>query len=186
MDQERFGPIPEDAMSPQQRALADALISGPRGGIRGPFPALLRNPKLADQVRILGHTIRFENSLPPALRELVVLIAARFWSAEYEWYAHSLIAAEAGLDSVIIEAIKLERRPEAMSPDEGLIYDLCTELLNDKDICDATYAAAVGRFGEVAILDAVCTAGYFSLVALILNASRHPIPDTAVPLKPLN
>lgn len=186
MSQERFAPIPEDARSPRQQALADTLISGPRGGIRGPFHALLRNPRLADQVRVLGHSIRFENSLPPALRELVILIAARFWSAQYEWYAHSRIAADAGLDSAIIKAIELGQRPETMSPDEALIYDLSTELLNDKDISDATYAAAIERYGELTVLDAVCTAGYFSLVALILNASRHPIPDSATPLKPLS
>jgi acetyl esterase/lipase/alkylhydroperoxidase family enzyme len=186
MSHERFAPIADDAMTPQQRAVADALISGPRGGIRGPFHALLRNPKLADRVRLLGDCIRFENSLPPVLRELVILIVARFWSANYEWHAHSRMAAELGLGPAIIEAIGLGKRPAALLPDESLVYDFCTELLNDKDIRDATYAAAVGRFGEVAVLDILCTAGYFGFVSLILNAKRHPIPDTAIPLEPLS
>jgi 4-carboxymuconolactone decarboxylase len=186
MSQERFAPIPDDTMTAEQRAVADILISGPRGGIRGPFHALLRNPKLADRVRLLGDSIRFENSLPPVLRELVILITARFWSADYEWYAHSKVAAELGMNSTIPEAIERGQRPADMSPDASLIYDFCTELLSKKDICDATYQAAVARFGETVVLDILCTAGYFGFVSLILNAKRHPIPDTATRLKPLS
>ena len=114
-------------MTPEQLAVANALISGPRGGIRGPFQALLRNPRLADRVRLLGDSIRFENSLPPALREFTIVIVARFWSARYEWHAHSKLAVELGVSQETIDAIGHGRKPAAMSADEALVYGFLDE-----------------------------------------------------------
>jgi 4-carboxymuconolactone decarboxylase len=173
----RFGPLELSEMTPEQRSVAQGLIDGPRGGIRGPFQALLRNPRLADRVRALGDSIRFENSLPADLREFVILLVARFWSARYEWHAHSKVAAEAGVDAAIIDAIGNGRTPSGMTPEQALLHRFCTELLNDKDVSDATYAQALARFGEATLLDVLCTAGYFGFVSLILNTIRHPVPE---------
>src|SRR5262249_1842368 len=109
----RFKPLPPDQMTPEQKRVAQALASGPRGGVRGPFPALLRSPALADRVRQLGDYVRFEASLSPAHRELVILVVARFWSAQYEWYAHRQHAAKAGLDPSVADAIARGDRPSA-------------------------------------------------------------------------
>lgn len=182
---ERYAPIPESEYTPEQRKVHDELVNGPRGGLRGPFGALLRSPDLADRVRGLGDYIRFGNSLTPALREFVILITARFWSAQYEWYAHRKISAEAGLNPAHADAIEVGKRPANMSEDETLIYDFVHEILYDKDISDKTYAAVIGRFGERTALDILCTSGYFGFVSLILNAKRHPVPDGTKPLKPL-
>src|SRR5258708_508888 len=84
----RFKPLSADEMTPEQTRIVQALTEGPRGGLRGPFPALLRSPVLADRVRQLGDYVRFESGLPARLRELVILLVARFSSAPYEWYAH--------------------------------------------------------------------------------------------------
>jgi 4-carboxymuconolactone decarboxylase len=181
----RFAPIAMEAMTPEQRFIAQGLIDGPRGGIRGPFNALLRNPKLADRVRALGDSIRFENSLPADLREFTILLVARFWSARYEWHAHSKVATEAGVDPAVIEAIGRGTVPQGMTPDQALIYRFCTEMLDDKDVSDATYAQALARFGEPTLLDVLCTAGYFSFVSVILNTIRAPVPEGGVQLPPL-
>jgi 4-carboxymuconolactone decarboxylase len=178
----RFAPLEMDAMTPEQRFIAQGLIDGPRGGIRGPFHALLRNPRLADRVRALGDSIRFENSLPADLREFVILLVARFWSARYEWHAHSRMAAEAGVDPSVIDAIGHGRTPQGMTPNQALLHRFCTELLHDKDVSDATYAQALARFGEPTLLDVLCTAGYFSFVSLILNTIRQPVPEGGVQL----
>src|SRR5262249_49958656 len=100
----RFKPLSPDAMTPEQKRVVQALTDGPRGGLRGPFPALLRSPVLADRVRQLGDYVRFESGLPARLRELTILVVARFWSAQYEWYAHRQHAEKAGLDSGVADA----------------------------------------------------------------------------------
>lgn len=181
----RFPPLELDAMTPEQRFIAQGLIDGPRGGIRGPFPALLRNPRLADRVRSLGDSIRFENSLPADLREFVILLVARFWSARYEWHAHSKVAVEAGVDPSVIDAIGHGRVPQGMTPDQALLYRFCKEMLDDKDVSDATYAQALDRFGEPTLLDVLATAGYFSFVSVILNTIRAPVPEGGVQLPAL-
>jgi 4-carboxymuconolactone decarboxylase len=182
MSARRFAPIPPEAMTAEQRAVARQLVEGPRRGIRGPFAALLRNPRLADRVRALGDSIRFENSLSPALREFAILIVARFWSAHYEWHAHSALAIELGVHPETVEAIGIGREPSTLSADEAMVYRFCREALYDKDVSDATYDAAMRRFGEVAVLDILATAGYFSFVSLILNATRHPVPEGGTPM----
>jgi len=181
----RFKPIAPEDMTAEQKRVAQALTDGQRGGVRGPFPALLRIPALADRVRVLGDFVRFESSLPAPLRELAILVVARFWSAQYEWYAHSRHAVQAGLDPSVPEAIAQGRRPPRLSADEALVYDLCTELFYQRDVSDPTFAAAVKRFGETAVLELVGLAAYYGFVSLILNVNRTPIPDGATPLAPL-
>jgi 4-carboxymuconolactone decarboxylase len=177
----RFAPLSDQDMTPEQRRVADAVASGPRGGLRGPFHALLRSPELADRVRRLGDFVRFESAFPAPLRELAILLVARFWSAHYEWNAHRKHAVAAGLDPAIAAAIETGRRPAALSPDEALVY----ELLTDKDISDATYEAATSRFGERGVVELIGTAGYYGIVSLVLNAARVPVPEGGTPLPAL-
>jgi 4-carboxymuconolactone decarboxylase len=181
----RFKPIPPEQMTAEQRRVVQALTDGPRGGLRGPFPALLRLPELADRVRVLGDYVRFEGTLTGNLRELAILVVARFWSAQYEWYAHSQHAVKAGVDPSVPEAIAKGERPPRLSADEALVYDVVNELLHDRDVSDKTFAAAVARFGEATVLELVGLAAYYGFVSLILNVNRTPIPEGATPLPPL-
>jgi 4-carboxymuconolactone decarboxylase len=182
----RFKPIPPEQMTAEQKRVVQALTDGPRGGLRGPFPALLRIPALADRVRLLGDYVRFESTLPAPLRELAILVVARFWSAQYEWYAHSQHAVNAGVDPSVPAAIAKGERPPRLSTDEALVYDVCSELLHDRDVSDKTFAAAVARFGESTVLELVSLAAYYGFVSLILNLNRTPIPEGATPLPPLD
>src|SRR5215470_1818239 len=156
---QRFTPLSRHDMTLDQQRVAQAVATGPRGGLRGPFHALLRSPELADRVRHLGDFIRFESTLPSALRELAILLVARFWSSHYEWNAHRKHAAAAGLDPSIADAIEMGKRPAKLSADETLVYDLVSELLHNKDISDATFAAATAKFGEPTVIELIGTAG---------------------------
>lgn len=179
---QRFAPLDPAQMSAEQRDFVRVLTDGPRAGVRGPFNALLRNPRLADRVRQLGDSIRFENSLPAELREFVILIVARHWSAHYEWHAHSTLAASLGIAKETIDAIGRGQVPTVMTEEQSLLYHFCSEALRDKDISDATYAAALQRFGETTLLDVLCTVGYFGFVSVILNAIRAPVAPGGTPL----
>jgi len=179
---QRFKPLPQHDMTLDQQRVAQAVASGPRSGLRGPFHALLRSPELADRVRHLGDYVRFESTVPAALRELVILVVARFWSAHYEWNAHRKHAAAAGLDSSIADAIEMGERPAKLTVDEALVYDLIVELLHDKDISDVTFATAKARFGERTIIELIGTAGYYGFISLMLNAARTPVAEGGKPL----
>jgi 4-carboxymuconolactone decarboxylase len=173
----RIHPIPFEQMTPEQRIVADTLIASPRKTVSGPFNALLRKPILADRVRQLGDSIRFENSLPDHLREFAITITARFWSAKYEWYIHSNLAIDLGIEKLVVDAIGLGHEVILQDPDQKMIYQFTQELLETKEVSDETYAMVFNRFGETTAIDLMATIGYFGFVSVILNTVRVPLPD---------
>jgi 4-carboxymuconolactone decarboxylase len=183
---ERFPPLAADAMTEAQRAAWDELVSGPRKGGVGPFKALLRSPELMTLVQKLGAYVRFETSIPPALNELAILITARFWTAQFEWYAHHRLALAAGLDPTIPPAIARGERPAKMGEDAAIVYDFCHTLLHQGAVPDEVFARATQRFGEKGVMDLTGACGYYTLVSLVLNVDRTPLPPgEPLPLSPL-
>ena len=163
-------------MSEAQKRVHDSLAGGPRGGARGPFGALLRSPELADRVRELSDYLRFNTSLPARLNELAILITARFWRAEYEWYAHKPLALKAGLEGSIAEDMARNRRPGNMKPDEELVYDFCTTLHRQHFVDDSLFKRAVAMLGEQGVVDLIGVSGYYTLVSMVLNVAEIPLP----------
>ena len=96
MSESRFTTLTPETMTADQKRVADAIQSGPRGaGLRGPFNALLRSPELCDLVQRVGAFVRFGSSIPPRLNEMAIIMAGRKWTAQYEFYAHRRLALEA-------------------------------------------------------------------------------------------
>jgi 4-carboxymuconolactone decarboxylase len=182
----RLPPIPDADRTPEQKQVAKAIADGPRGDLRGPFNALLRSPVVADRVAKLGEYLRFQTSIPFDLNELAILVTGRNWDAQYEFYAHANLARKAGLPEHIIQAIAEGRKPEPMTADQALVWQFATELHANRNVSDATYAAAKARFGEQGVIDLVAVQGYYVLVGMTLNVAGVPLPPgEPVPLKPL-
>jgi 4-carboxymuconolactone decarboxylase len=189
--QPRFRILEPDEMSQAQRDLVRSIQSGPRASVQGsaanqaggsvgsPFNVLLRSPELGEDLQRVGSYIRFKSVLGPKLTELAILVTARHWSAQYEWYAHHRLAMQAGLAPAIADDIAHGRRPSAMAPDEEAVYQFSRELHEDKRVSDATYATVRERFGEQGVMDLIAVNGYYSLVSMVLNVDRTPIPGGA-------
>ena len=184
----RFEPIPLDNLTPEQRALYDAIRSGPRaklsssgaskpGPLGGPFNVWLRSPGIGDCVQRLGEEIRFRSSLPAKLNEMAILVTGRFWTSQYEWHAHCKLALAAGLDPAIANAIAEGRRPDDMNDDEAVVYDFSKELHEKQGVSDENYRRASQRFGERGVFDLIAVNGFYSLVSMCLNVDRTPLPD---------
>jgi 4-carboxymuconolactone decarboxylase len=183
---DRFKPLKYDEMTPAQKTMIESLLSGPRRGAGGPFNVLLRSPEMGDLAQKFGASMRFSSSLPPRLNEMAIIITARHWTSHYEWYAHRTAAANAGLKESIIQAIAEGKRPTGMQADEEILYNFCTELLNTKQVSDATFKATLDKFGERGVVDAIGVVGYYQLVSMLLNVDRYPLPAGAKQeLKPL-
>src|SRR5215467_1605295 len=148
MAAQRCKPLSPKTMTPDQKQIADKIMAGPRKGMRGPFSALLRSAELADYAQKLGEYVRFKSSIPPRLNELAILLTARHWTAQYEWYAHRRLALQAGLSPDIADAIAEGKRPGAMSPEETIVYNFCHEVLETGHASDASFKAVVDKFGE--------------------------------------
>ena len=184
---DRFKPLTWDDMTPAQRTMVEHLLAGPRAGANGPFNVLLRSPEMGDIAQQFGASMRFNQSMPRKLNEMAIIITARYWTAQYEWYAHKRAALQAGLDPAIVDAIQHGRRPAAMQKDETAVYTFCTELLNTKHVSDATFAAAKTAVGEKGVVDLMGVMSWYQMVSMMLNVDRYPLPDGAKPeLEPLS
>jgi len=196
-DPRRFKLIPLENLTPEQRVLAEAIRSGPRaamkssaaskpGPLGGPFNVWLRSPGMGNIIQQLGAEIRFRSSLPSKLNEMAILITARKWTSQYEWFAHHKVAMEAGLDPAIAQDIAQGRRPAKMSGDEAIVYDFSRELHETQTVSDAAYKAALDRFGERGVVDLIAVNGFYVLVSMCLNVDRTPLPGgEKLPLEPL-
>ena len=178
---ERMAPIPLDKMSPAQRKVADDIMAGPRGGLRGPFNAWLRSPELADRLQKVGEYIRFNTSLDKRVNELAILMTAQAWGSQYEWYAHAPLALKAGLDPAIVAAIGAGKKPENMKDDEAIVWEFTTQLRRDHSVDDAIYAKAVEKFGEQGVMDLIAVNGYYDVVSMTLNVARI-VPPAGEPM----
>jgi 4-carboxymuconolactone decarboxylase len=177
MAQDRLPPIPADKQTPEQKKAAAAFKENRKQDVFGPFVPLFRSPEVMLRAMALGDYLRYRTVLPPKLNEFIILITARQWSQQYEWFVHHPIALKEGLSPAIATAVAEGRRPAGMSADEELIYDFCTELFKNQSVSDATYARSVARFGEQGTIDMVGVAAYYTFQSMVLNTARTPIPE---------
>jgi len=183
---DRFRPLTYDTLTPEQKAMVEHLLAGERGGMNGPFNVTLRSPEMGDLAQKLGAQLRFHSSLPNRLNEMAILMTARFWNAQYEWYAHKRNALTAGLKPSVIDAIADGKRPAPMQPDEEAVYNFGDELLRTREVSDRVFKAAVDTFGERGVVDLTAVMGYYCFVSMMLNIDRYPLPDGEKPeLRPL-
>jgi 4-carboxymuconolactone decarboxylase len=172
----RLAPLDLDKLTPEQKKVADAIVSGPRGALRGPFEPWLRSPTLADRAQKLGEYCRFNNSLPNDLSELAICLVGRHFKAQYEFYAHARLARQAGLSAEIVEAIRTRATPPFTRESERVVYDFVTEYLETNRVAQANYKRAVDAFGEQGVVDLVGVCGYYMLVSMTLNVFEMPLP----------
>jgi 4-carboxymuconolactone decarboxylase len=183
---DRFRPLTYDKLTPEQNTMGEHLFAGERGGMNGPFNVTLRSPEMGDLAQKLGAQLRFHSSLSNRLNEMAILMTARFWNAQYEWFAHKKNALTAGLSPAVIDAIATGKRPSPMQADEEAVYNFGDELLRTREVRDAAFKAVVDKFGERGAVDLTGVMGYYCFVSMMLNIDRYPLPDGEKPeLKPL-
>jgi len=196
--QNRFPIIQPADMTAEQKKLFDTIVGGPRaqnygsdpaGHVlrSGPFNAWLRSPEFGLKLQAVGEQIRFHSSIPRSLNEFAILITAREWTSQYEWYAHHILAMKAGLDPQIAEDLANGKRPANMKEDEAAVYDFLIQLHRTKKVDDAAFNRVKALYGEQGVIDLVGVSGYYVAVSMTLNVAEVPVPEgKPLPLKPMN
>lgn len=172
----RFTQLTDEAMTPRQREVAAGIASGARSGVKGPFPAWLHSPEMADRMQQVGRFMRWESSLPARLSELAILVTAKRWRARYEWFAHHKMAMEGGLDPAIAEDVRLGRTPADMAEDEAAVFRFVTEVQATGDVSDQAFDDARRLFGEAGCAELLGITGYYTAVSFTLNVDRVALP----------
>jgi 4-carboxymuconolactone decarboxylase len=174
--QDRMPPIPADKMTEAQKKAVAEIIAGPRGQLVGPFIPLLRSPEFMSRLQKAGEYLRYNSALGSRLNEFVILVTARLWTQQFEWNTHEPLALKAGVKQEIIEAVRAGHRPAGMDADQEIAYDFLMELHHNQSVSDETYGRTVSKLGEQGVIDLVGVTGYYTMLAMIMNVARTPLP----------
>jgi 4-carboxymuconolactone decarboxylase len=181
----RVPDLDKDKLTAAQKQIYDDIASVRRGNVKGPFAIWLRVPEIADKANQFGNVLRAKGSIEKRLFELMVLVVARRWSAQYEWFAHEDQALKAGVSTEVVEALRHQRRPEFQRDDERLVYELTSALQESKTLAIGLYDRGVAAFGLDQMIEFVTAVGFYTMVAVMLNAFDAPVPGEHRPLPDL-
>jgi len=177
----RYRDTPQDQMTAAQRRVQDIIVAGKRGRLSGPFKVLIKAPEICEHAAKLGEHLRWGSSLPARLSELAICITARFWRAQYEWFAHAPLAVRAGVSEAAIEAIRRGETPHFTQKDEALVHRVCTEIYKTQRLTDASFNEAVSVLGEVGLIEVISVMGYYTLIGNTLNVFQVALPEGETP-----
>jgi 4-carboxymuconolactone decarboxylase len=180
----RFAKPTMEQLNPEQRAVAAEVLKQSSAGLGGPYGMLIKSPELLKRYLLMTDYLRQKTSLPHRLNEMAILLEARLWDAQYEWWAHEPLARKAGVPDAIIEDIRAGKRPAAMQPDEAIVYDVVTEILNKRQLSDETFNRARQVLGEQQVVDLAAVTGFYVMVSAVVIAGRIGIPNGGAPPMP--
>ena len=169
-------------MTAEQKRVYQEIGDARNGIVRGPFPIWLRIPEIADHGNRFGNALRLGGKLDRRLFEVMVLVIARHWSAQYEWFVHERRALEAGVTQAVVDAIRTRCAPEFTREDERLVYDTITELNEARTLSQPAYDRALAVLGLDLLIELITAAGFYTMVAMTLNAFDAPVPGGKRPL----
>ena len=172
----RFTPLTMDQLNVYQKPFGEQIMKVSSIGLGGPYSPLLRSPVLGQRMFDLLYYLRWNSSVPLRLNEFAILIIGRQWRSQVEWFAHGPLAIKAGLAPEIVAALKAQKRPDNMKPDEAVVYDFVTELTTTHQVSDATFARAKQILGEQQVVDLTTVAGTYITVAMLLAMAEEGVP----------
>jgi 4-carboxymuconolactone decarboxylase len=172
----RLPDLTPEQMTPEQRRVADNAVTGKRGRLPAPLRAWLHSPVFGDRAQSLGEFLRYDTSLGPALSELAILVTARFWTAQYEWYAHKKLALQAGVDPAVCDAIARRELPSLSDAKAEVVYEYATTMHADHTVSQALHDRAVVLLGEAGVVELVGILGYYTMVSMTLNGFGIGVP----------
>jgi len=172
----RYREIAPTEMNPAQKRVHDQIVAGKRGRFGGPFHILIHAPEICEYASKLGEHLRWGTSLPDRLSELAIITTARFWRAQYEWYAHAPLAEKAGVPAAAIETIRTGGTPVLTAKDEALVYRVCSEIFRTQRLSDESFREAVNALGEQGLVEVIAIIGYYTLIGNTLNVFEVGLP----------
>jgi 4-carboxymuconolactone decarboxylase len=176
----RFHPLAYGELDPAQKTMADAALASGRKSFDGPLNINLRSPEMARLAGPLTDYLRFKSTaVPPKLKQIAIMLTARFWGGQYVWYSHRQRALDAGLSAAFIDAMAAGARPAGMTAEEATVLDFCEQLLASRQVDDANFKAMADRFGERGIVELVGLMGQYHTLSMLFAVDRYPLPEGA-------
>ena len=165
----RIRELTRDQLEPAAQQTYDEIFAA-RGSMAGPFGVWLHSPEFTRRATQLGEFLRYHTILAPRLSELVILITARCRQSTVEWQIHEPLARKAGLSGEVIQELLTDTTPTFSAPDEQAIYNYCMELHQTHTVSKPTLHQLIKVLGEKAAVEVTGLCGYYTMVAMTLNA----------------
>ena len=179
----RFQSLAPETLDSLQRSLyqriAETRRTEPDAPLPGPFGPWLIIPEIGQHLCELGHALRYQSQLSRAIMEIGILVTARYWRSNFEWYAHAPMAREAGITDTQIEHIKQGERPLFPESAQQIAFDAATELVENRTLSEPTFERLQLELGEKGSINFVALIGYYLGVSAMLNAFDIPVPAQA-------
>ena len=167
----RLTPIKgKEQVAAEHHGVVDAVVKS-RGAIQGPFTMFMHCPPLAEQLVDLGGYVRFEGKLDHRVRVLAAMVVAREFEAAYVWGAQTGSARRQKVPEATIAAIR-DRHSRGVPPEDAQIIDFTRELINKHRVSNETAKALQQRFGDEQFIELTGTIGYYTLLAMTVNATE--------------
>jgi 4-carboxymuconolactone decarboxylase len=177
----RFPQLTLEQLDDQQRPLGEKIMKISSVGLGGPYNPMLRSPIMAQRMYDLLDYLRWRTSVPTKLNEFAILIQARLWRSQVEWFAHYPLALKAGLSEQVAADLKANKRPETMKDDEAVVYDFCMELARTHQVSDETFDRAKKLLGDQGVVDLTAVSGTYVAIAMMLAAAEETVPPGKTP-----
>ncbi|HVC57178.1 MAG TPA: carboxymuconolactone decarboxylase family protein [Stellaceae bacterium] len=171
----------KDQVPAKDHAIFDSIVAS-RGAVQGPFTMFLNSPEVAERVAHLGAYVRFEGSLDMRVRVLAAMTVAREFEAVYVWGAQSGGARRQGVPETTIAAIR-ENHVRGIPPEDAQIVEFTRQLLRQHRVEEALFKAMQARFGNDQLVQLTTAIGYYSLLAMTVNAAELDAAPNAEVLK---
>jgi 4-carboxymuconolactone decarboxylase len=178
----RLPPITsKDQVAAEHQKIFDSIVAS-RGAVQGPFTMFLHSPELAGRLAHFGAYVRFEGSLDMRARVLAAMTVAREFEAVYVWGAQTGGARRLGVPESTITAIR-ENHSRGIPSADAEIVEFTRQLLRRHRVDDASAKAMQARFGDDGFIQLTGAIGYYSMLAMTVNACELEAAPNAEVLK---
>jgi len=165
----RLSPLPADKWDDAARDAVAGMLPEER---RNPDDAgnllstLVHHPKLTRAFLRFNGYLLFGSTLPPRIRELVILRVAHRRRCAYEWTHHVTLGRRVGLSDADIDAAKSGNPSDEF---DRAVLSAVDELDEKTNLSDQTWAALGERLDEQQRMDLIFTIGGYTALAMGLN-----------------
>jgi 4-carboxymuconolactone decarboxylase len=180
----RTAPLHPADLDAERAALHARIATGPRRSqarvplvddrerLLGPFGPMLFSPRIGDAVQQVGAALRFDDDLPPRLREIAVLAVAVHHGSAFEWASHEGLGRETGLSGGQLQALLDGVVPDGLDDAERTGLDVVRTVLGTRDLDDDRYTTALEVLGRDTLAALVWLTGYYAMLANALAVFR--------------